>query len=684
MGFLLLFGMLGLSFAFGGLGSDNSDDTPPDDTPEEPEPPITSDLTAFLLADGEEVTGTDGADLFTLPPDAEGFLETTIRGGGGDDLVYLDTGSESVPLADSGIYGEDGDDAIRAAGQDVTISGGNGDDTIEGWFWGGDVSGDAGDDHITAVGGASDATIVNGGLGNDTIDGRGSDNARFRGDEGDDLIISDGYVYDGTGYALVSNGGDGDDTLVHEIPMFPPNFLGPDDTSPAILIGGDGADSFEVRLVSGGGSFFDTPTDPEVVYTEGVSISDYEQGTDVITIDLSELSSSFDVTSASLSENATGEATTLVILVEARSDALPDQEVVITIGATGLTWDDINFVGDDTSTITLIEPIVPVIGGTTTGTAGDDVFQVAQGTTGAIDDTAIQAGDGDDTLDLSPLGTSPYFGPEFYFHNSTISGGGGDDEISLTSPYNSMITGDAGNNLLDVTDAQGSTISGGDGNDTIQGDVLGASVFGDAGNDEISIAGGPSDMSTIDGGAGDDIIDGRDGRNYSLLGGEGDDLLFSDGYADGDAGYVALSDGGDGDDTLVHTYTRDFVQGSYPSLTGGEGADSFVIRMSDTYDNPFSSSSTAQVIVIYDELAEITDFELGTDVITVELLDPADPNAVPHEFSLEEDTAAGTTTLTVLMQHDGTPDHGLKILIHAIGLTMDDINIFYGDALAVA
>ncbi len=332
-------------------GGDNETPADPPDDPSPEDEVGEASLDAFLVADGEITTGTDGADVFTLPPNPEPFVQTTVQGGGGDDLIYLDTGTDGYPVANSQVSGGDGADVIRVLGQASTISGGADNDTIEAGLFGGEISGGAGDDHILLREGTGDGVSVQGGLGDDTIDGRNETEFVLFGGDGNDELLTSGVPPAFTDTGIVSSGGAGDDTLVHELDNFPPSLTDHLAGGPARLSGGDGADTFEIRIVPGSGSYGPAEGDPDVFTYDSVEIEDYQSGTDIIVVDLFDSFSTYTPTQASLTEHPTVGTTELTISLE--SSGLPAQEFAIQINATGLTWDDIAFVGDNAATIML-------------------------------------------------------------------------------------------------------------------------------------------------------------------------------------------------------------------------------------------------------------------------------------------------------------------------------------------
>jgi Ca2+-binding RTX toxin-like protein len=113
------------------------------------------------------------------------------------------------------------------------------------------------------------------------------------------------------------------------------------------------------------------------------------------------------------------------------------------------------------------------------------------------------------------------------------------------------------------------TIDGGPGNDALEGDHGNDTLYGGAGSDRL--AGNKGD-DMLDGGDGDDELIGYSGSDR-LLGGNGNDNLSPDGHEQPFADYV---DGGAGYDTIDSDYSSRFAVSGAPnplSFTFGGGAD---------------------------------------------------------------------------------------------------------------
>ncbi len=150
-----------------------------------------------------------------------GLGNDTIDGRGGEDVLLGQIGDDEIQGGDGNdnIDGGDGEDAISGGAGNDTLRGGLGDDTIIGGSGDDEIDGGAGFDIITA-GSGNDALI--GANGNDTLIGNVGDDS-LKGGNGDDILIG------GDG-ADIASGNAGNDNLIGD--------LGND-----VLRGGSGVDS---------------------------------------------------------------------------------------------------------------------------------------------------------------------------------------------------------------------------------------------------------------------------------------------------------------------------------------------------------------------------------------------------------------------------------------------------------
>lgn len=202
---------------------------------------------------------------------------------------------------------------------------------------------------------------------------------------------------------------------------------------------------------------------------------------------------------------------------------------------------------------------------------------------GAAD--VVEAGDGNDIIDTGLEDDIVYAGAG----NDTITGGAGDDTLYGDDGDDTFIGGEgtdthyggAGQDTIDYSDSDAavnvdltnSTYSGGD----AEGDS-GSGIDGIIGSDyddtligfDSQGSGADPYTNILDGGAGDDYIDGRDGDDI-LYGGEGSDTILGGGGDD-------QIDGGTGDDTIYGGAGRDNIQGGAGDDTIYGGADADYIQ----------------------------------------------------------------------------------------------------------
>jgi Ca2+-binding RTX toxin-like protein len=426
--------------------------------------------------------------------DNQSSIIVSIAGPVGSFKIYYEDGSNTTN--DNGVINLESMSFTNAIERDGTVSGGSGDDVIDGSYGGdpnGDVvdnddailPGDTGNDDLIEANGGNDSVLagdgndeVYGGTGNDTIDG-GVGNDTLFGDSGNDTLEG------GTGNDTMY-GGEGNDTI----------FAGADDDA---IYGGDAQDTILVGNDDG--------TDI-IVGGEG--------GTDFDTIDFSGVTDS-------------GGADGVTITYDG------DESADYSVGATGSngTFDEIeSIIGTDNAD--MIDATLDSAGFSADAGAGNDVI------TGGTGDDDITAGTGDDTISLNDN-----------FGDDTIDGGtnAGDTDVLDGSDLTQDVT-------LDLTAPETGTLSNGTDTTTfgeIEEFVLGSgddSVTGSTGDDIVDLGQG---TDTIDAGAGDDQINlGEDSPGNPDE--DPDVIVFSDGDGnDTVTNFDAPIDNGDGTFTGVDT-----------------------------------------------------------------------------------------------------------------------------------
>ncbi|MGR3378677.1 calcium-binding protein [Salipiger abyssi] len=268
-----------------------------------------------------------------------------------------------------------------------------------------------------------------------------------------------------------------------------------------------------------------------------------------------------------------------------------------------------------------------------------DSFQLAE-----LDDgTSVLVGtDGDDTLtdywDLTP--------DELAGNAASLLGGDGNDDIdihdngSLLRPVGLReftADGQAGDDTLRaISYESGIILRGGEGDDTLIG--VAVTLYGDDGDDYLESTpfnGEEFGIQTVEGGAGNDVINALEGF-ADIDGGTGDDYVATGHHStvsggDGEDYFRVLErdntiDGGDGNDTIWADLDLGPRETPYPTiggniyetetdyeiaLTGGDGEDVFDMWLS--LDHVDSENDEPMVV------ARITDFDPAEDMLLLNL-----------------------------------------------------------------
>lgn len=179
-------------------------------------------------SDGSEILGNEGNDTIEInlptgvPADLASILNTTIRGGLGNDTI--DISDDFNQIATTFINGNEGDDSVYIntikSIVNSTIRGGDGNDTLDiqriDSIQGALINGNAGNDTLNignVIGGTNgviNGSSIYGGAGDDSIyiDAGEISNSLVSGDTENDTIYIDADVFSST-----IRGGDGNDTI---------------------------------------------------------------------------------------------------------------------------------------------------------------------------------------------------------------------------------------------------------------------------------------------------------------------------------------------------------------------------------------------------------------------------------------------------------------------------------------
>lgn len=440
-------------------------------------------------------------------------FDDTLSGGDGDDriaglagrdLLLAGGGADALDGGDGfldGLFGGAGDDLLRDPDGAASVYGGAGADTIDiafaqGWrneagsAVGPAISGDRGDDWIsvTLADPAMEIELVGDPRGDSGAFG-GNDTIVVAGTYG--LVIGDlgagDDVFRGGDFRDNADGGAGRDYL--DGSGGADNLAGGSEDD--LVAGGSGGDA-----LSGGDGFLDTllggADDDLLSDADGVGMAAGGRGNDTIN---------------------------LIFSAE---------------------WDDDDFAGT--------EAVVDGI----SGDLGDDSILFYGGSGAAIvilgDGAAPSAGDGDDTILISP---------DAFYSGSTILAGGGHDDVTGSNGRDMVVGGDGFDVIIGREGAD--TLDGGADGDFLVGGVDADLLIGQTGHDSLW-----GDQFLGFGGGGTTEGDGAD----TLLGGPGDDVIVAGGGAD-------LAYGGSGRDALYGGR-----EGS-TAMFGGLGDDSYYIGVGD-------------------------------------------------------------------------------------------------------
>ncbi|WP_417581806.1 peroxidase family protein [Pelagibacterium sp.] len=536
----------------------------------------------------DTLSGEGGNDIINGGAGAD-----TISGGAGDDTLNGGGGADSM-------NGGDGIDTMNGNGGADQMSGGLGNDIMNGGGGVDTMDGDAGDD--TMAGGAGNDTMA-GGEGNDMLDGGGgaNDTAFFSGPLGNYEI-----ALNGSGGIVVTDnvGTDGVDTLTNIERL---NFGGQlftivngtnggdfplaSGAGAQILLGFDGND----LLLAGGGNdaIHGGAGDDTILWAPGDGSDVVNGGTEGLVGDIFQIS------------GAAGAETFNIYTRNAAAANIGytgSAEIVITravgVGAAVIIAQLSEIEELVINTLTVSSP-----GGSGGGVNGGDtiaVFGDFTETSLNMNTITIDGSTGDDTIDISSLGSAHRIVFKSNGGQDTIVGALRDQDVielpegALLSDYvttedeNGVVTISNGIHSISYTPVEGQSPQiGGDGDNseqepvdeqteeagsepgssiqsgTTENDILTGTAFGDhligfSGDDVIIGLAGADVMIGGDGAdfmagwAGEDSVFGGAG-NDTILGGDDSDLLYGD---DGDDRIFAdagddLVNGGAGNDTVV-------------------------------------------------------------------------------------------------------------------------------------
>jgi Ca2+-binding RTX toxin-like protein len=475
----------------------------------------------------------------TIPSSIDGDNDT-VTGGAGTDTILGGIGNDSLDGgadADT-ISGEDGNDTLIGGGGGDSLSGGNGTDLAD---YGSSVlavnvtiNGNANTDGDAAGDTLSGIENLQGSANNDTLTGDSGVNS-IHGGNGDDLV-------QGLGGADTLIGGAGIDTLTYA------NSAGAVNVTLNAASGNTGNDAAG-DVISEFENLTGSTGNDTLTGDGGANIISGLAGTDTINgglgndtliggagadridggggIDLADYSGNGTAVNVNLSDASTETGG------EALGDSLTGVENLL-----GTTGND-TLTGDTLAGGNVLD------GGAGTGN------DILAGLGGA--DTLI-GGAGTDTADYTASASAV----NVNLSDAATETGGDAAGDTLSGMEN--VTGSSTGNDTITGDGQANVLSGLGGADTLTGNAGNDTLLGGVGNDSLS---GGNDNDSLDGGNDQDTLLGGDGID-TLRGGAGNDRL------DGGLGIDVL-DGGTGNDTLI-------AAGNGETLLGGDDSDTFVVQ----------------------------------------------------------------------------------------------------------
>lgn len=531
----------------------------------------------------------------TFTGDAAGDVLTAVEGVRGTEF------GDSVQLIQTFRYADGG------AGDDV-IMGSQGNDTIIGGFGADQLSGLNGNDQLFGgddsdpANGPDEGNLLDGGAGNDSLFGGTTQDTLQGGTSADQLFGGDGAdrLTGGLG-ADVLSGGAGYDVAVYDTAVRVDLTDITHNTGEAF---GDTYSSIDQLTLSGGGSIYVGGATAMTVFAPSSGFKAFAgTGAEAFVAANYDLSYARITTAITLTltpdgmVGTRGAAGDLVSGFVANLTLTAKSDIYNIASYPGFGFLPVNvFGGDGGDHFTLANgPQMTLDGG-----RGNDSFD------GNFFNGIIIAGDGKDSATLTVSGAV------------TVGGGAGDDTFTLTGGSSAVATvsGDSGNDALTVSSVITGTLTGGTGNDLMSLSAMGGSMDGGTGNDALTFS----------------VV--RDATGFAqLLGGEGDDILTltETVLTSFGTGQSAQLDGGAGNDHLNGATGLTLSLPVSFAFTAGWGDDT-ITNFHDTEDLLVFSGTVgvgldqfADLVVTGDATFTLVTF--GTESIRIEGLDIANFSA---------------------------------------------------------
>lgn len=522
-GIAMLFGLDGNDTLTGGTGDDILDGGNGNDT-------LSGNAGNDTLTGGagtDTLTGGTGNDTYLFSTNTALGTDTVTEAaaGGIDTLDFSGSSNDvNVNLNTAGAQVVNGNLTLNmtaaSVGQIENLTGGDGNDTLNGNALDNTLSGSGGDDTLTGNAGSD---TLNGGDGADTINANGGADSVYGGN-GDDVLN-----FSGNGDGTSATGGTGNNIF-----RFLTGVVG------HYLLTSQGTDTLDFSSYGSGINL-----DLNSTANQDVGGGLFLQLTNFFA---NVIGTAFDdvISGNILDNNLQGGAGTDTLTQTADADqVLTDttlsgqgndthsdfEQAIITGGASGNTLDASSY----SNPVTL------------NGLDGDDTL------TGGLANDTLNGGNGNDTL-VNSAG------------NDLLDGGAGMDTVTQVTDNDQVLTDTSLTGMGSDTLAgiELALLTGGIGNNTLDASLFtGMATLNGMGGDDL-LTGGSGD-DTLNGGTGSDTLTGNAGDD-ALNGEDGNDILNINGGSD-------IADGGAGDDILVLSGNAGGT-----TATGGSGSNQFLIQ----------------------------------------------------------------------------------------------------------
>ncbi|MFW2589092.1 calcium-binding protein [Sagittula sp. SSi028] len=248
-----------------------------------------------------------------------------------------------------------------------------------------------------------------------------------------------------------------------------------------------------------------------------------------------------------------------------------------------------------------------------------------------------------------------------------VDAAAGNDEIDLTEVFDttdgvpqvlaagSTINGGAGNDVIQAH-GDGTVLQSGDGRDDIAGNFSDSTIDGGFGNDSLTITGAGNLLSGGDG-ADAIIIDGTDN---TVHGGSGNDTITATG-----GGVIT---GGGGFDFIEILMQPDDIAGL--DLTGGTGIDVFELHFDDLPGDATAPALDDPDAILPRDIGVIQDFDGGNDLLVIQL--PSDSAGYSFgELTLREvtDPDSGITGTEATLSYIHENGAARALTVHMAGVS---------------